>query len=307
MGYFLILGIALIICVVGWLVGWSNRDSAVPNDQTFSKGLRWGAAAVFLLVFLVLTPIRMFHSVPAGHVGVIYQFGNIVGQTDAGLVAIAPWKNLREANVQVQRQSFDQLDSFSQETQDVFIRATLNYQVSPTSIQTLYRTVGPDYFTKLVPNRVNQFFKDETVKYRAVEIAPNRDTIREHVLKRLKKELAPYSIQVDDLLIDNISFSSEFTHAIEDKQIATQEAQAAQNRVAQARYQADQVAARAQGDANAVLIKAEAQAKANRLLNKSLSPQLIQYTAIKTLSPGVSTILLPSNSNFILPNSIFGK
>ena len=138
--------------------------------------------AAFALVFVLATAVRSFHSVPAGRVGVVYQFGNIVGQTDAGLVSIAPWKDLREANVQVQRASFDQLDSFSQETQDVFIKATINYQVSPKDIQRLYRTVGPDYFDKLVPNRVNQFFKDETVKYAAVQIAPNRDQIRADVL-----------------------------------------------------------------------------------------------------------------------------
>lgn len=307
MGYFIIIGILLLACGVAWIVGNAGRTSADPSDVTFAKGLRWGSVAVFILAFVIITPVRMFHSVHAGHVGVVYQFGGIVGQTDSGFVTIAPWQNLHEANVQVQRQSFEKLDSFSQETQNVFIKATLNYQVSPTSIQTLYRTVGPDYFDKLVPNRVNQFFKDETVKYKAVAIAPNRDVIREHVRKRLKTELAPYSIQVDDLLIDDISFSPEFTSAIEDKQIATQEAQAAENRVAQAEFQAQQVAARAQGDANAVLIKAQAQAKANRLLNKSLTPQLINYTAVKALAPGVSTILLPSNSNFLLPASVFGK
>lgn len=271
-----------------------DHTKRVSKSEGAVRSIRLAIVGAFVVLFLLFTGLRMFHSVPAGHAGVVYQFGNIVGQTDSGLVTIAPWRSIREANVQVQKHEFPALDSFTKETQDVFISATINYQVSPKSIQVLYRTVGPDYFDKLVPNRVNQFFKDETVKYAAVDVAPNRDEIRSDVLARLKTELAPYSIQIDDLLIDNIRFSKEFTNAIEDKQIATQEAQAARNKVAQAQAQADQIIKAAQG-----------QAEANRLKRQTLTPLLVQQNAIDKLNPNVQVILLPSNSNFLLPDSIF--
>ena len=294
MGYIIVMLLLVVAAVAGWFAGGAIEKQ--PGASTTGRLVRYGSIVAFVLILIVATVFRSFHSVAAGRVGVVYQFGNIVGQTDAGLVAIAPWKELRQANIQVQRASFDQLDSFTSETQDVFIKATINYQVSPKDIQRLYRTVGPDYFEKLVPNRVNQFFKDETVKYTAVEIAPNRDQIRIDVLGRLKTELAPYSIQVDDLLIDSISFSRAFTTAIEDKQIATQEAQAAQNRVKTAEYQAQQIIKTAQG-----------QAEANRLKRQTLTPLLVQQNAIDKLNPNVQVILLPSNSNLLLPSSIFGK
>jgi prohibitin 1 len=294
-GYIIVTALVLIICLVAWLVGSSARKQTRPEDQRYGTIMRWSALIVLVLFVGVFTVLKTFHTVPAGSVGVIYQFGNITGQTGAGLVATAPWQGLRTANVQVQRFSFDHLDSFTSETQNVFISATINYQVSPKDVQRLYRTVGPDYFSKLVPNRVNQFFKDETVKYKAVEIAPNRDTMRTNVLARLKTQLAPYSIQVDDLLIDNISFSPQFTSAIEDKQIATQEAQAAKNRVAKAEFQAQQIIATAQG-----------QAKANLLKRQTLTPLLVQQNAIDKLNPNVQVILLPSNSNFLLPSSLLG-
>jgi regulator of protease activity HflC (stomatin/prohibitin superfamily) len=294
MGYIIVMLLLVVATVAGWFAGGAIEKQ--PAAATTGRLVRYGSIVAFVLIFIIATVFRSFHSVSAGRVGVVYQFGNIVGQTDAGLVAIAPWKELRQANVQVQRASFDQLDSFTSETQDVFIKATINYQVSPKDIQRLYRTVGPDYFEKLVPNRVNQFFKDETVKYSAVEIAPNRDQIRVDVLGRLKTELAPYSIQVDDLLIDSISFSRAFTTAIEDKQIATQEAQAAQNRVKTAEYQAQQIIKTAQG-----------QAEANRLKRQTLTPLLVQQNAIDKLNPNVQVILLPSNSNLLLPSSLFNK
>lgn len=297
MGYLIITGLILVFAVIGFLAvrSW-GKTVGNETDKRMSFVLQWSIVLIAVLFIGVFTVVKSFHSVAAGHEGVVYQFGNIVGQTPSGLVTIAPWRELKVANVQVQKQEFPTLDSFTSETQDVFISATMNYQVSPDAIQTLYRTVGPDYFNKLVPNRVNQFFKDETVKYQAVEIAPNRDKIRADVLARLKAELKPYSIQVDDLLIDNIRFSKEFTQAIEDKQIATQEAQAAKNKVAQAKFQADQIIKQAQG-----------QAEANRLKRQTLTPLLVQQNAIDKLNPNVQVIVVPSGSNFLLPSTLFGS
>jgi regulator of protease activity HflC (stomatin/prohibitin superfamily) len=271
-----------------------TAGSPTLGDMHIQRRVTQGVIAGVIVIAVLFTGLQSINTVSAGEVGVVYSFGQITGQKNPGLVVIYPWQSINNANVQIQRQSFPQLDSFSQETQNVFISATINYQVSPKDIQNLYRTVGPDYFNKLVPNRVNQFFKDETVKYRAVDIAPNRDQIRADVLARLKTDLAPYSIQVDDLLIDNISFSPAFTTAIEDKQIATQQAQAAQNRVKTAQYQAQQIIATAQG-----------QARANILKRQTLTPLLVEQNAIDKLNPNVQVIMLPTGSNFLLPSNLF--
>jgi hypothetical protein len=42
----------------------------------------------------------------------------------------------------------------------VFVKATVNYSVSPSTIQNLYRTVGPNWFDTLVESRVLNFFKE---------------------------------------------------------------------------------------------------------------------------------------------------
>ena len=95
-------------------------------------------------------------------------------------------------------------------------------QVSPKFIQDLYRDVGADYFDILVRPRVLQAFKDETVKYTSVLVAPNRETIRKTVRERLTNELKAHSIAVQDLLVDNISFTKKFQDSIEEKQSQTQ-------------------------------------------------------------------------------------
>jgi regulator of protease activity HflC (stomatin/prohibitin superfamily) len=293
MGYMILTAIVLLIGAIALGVARQMRASDDPEAARTGHVLRIATFVIVPLFVIAFTIVQSFHSVRAGYVGVVYQFGNIVGQTEAGLVTTWPWQNVDEANVQVQRAQFSNLEAFSAETQDVFIIATINYRVDPVSIQDLYRGVGPNYFDKLVPTRVNQLFKDETVKYRAVQIAPNRERIRRAVRERLATELAKYSIHVEDLLVDNIKFSPEFTQAIEDKQIATQQAQAAQNRVREAKFKAQQVIEQAQGEARAFRIK-----------NKTLTPLVVQQNAIDKLNPNIEVLILPSSSNFLLPSSL---
>ncbi|MFN3491891.1 MAG: hypothetical protein ACK40V_06690, partial [Anaerolineales bacterium] len=68
-----------------------------------------------------------------------------------------------------------------------------------------------------------------------------------------------------------------------------------------AQGQADAAVIAAQGAAEARLIQAQAEAEANRLLAASLTPELIQYQYILNLAPGVQTIFVPTDNQFILP------
>lgn len=245
---------------------------------------------------ILLTVVSSIAKVDAGHQAVVYQFGAIKGQLSEGVNFIAPWRDTVDANIQTQKEQFKGLEAFSKETQDVFVTLTLNYNVSPDAIQTLYRQVGPGYFDRLVPNRINQIVKDTTVKYSAVDIAPNREKIRKDIKDRLKAELAPYSVNVVDVNIDNISFSKAFTASIEQKQIATQDALREQARVQQAQAQAEQVVATARGNA-----------KANDILAASLSDRLIRYQALQKFSDKVTIALVPSGTGNLLDPSTFLK
>lgn len=288
--------------------GQRRSPETVATLPAVRIGARVGAA-VFFLLWLLVTANSSIHQVDAGHVGVVYQFGAIIGQTDDGLVITPPWRNVKSANVQIQQHSFtdQELSSFSQETQNVYIRATLNYEVEPRDVQNLYRNIGPDYFERVIRPRVVQVFKDETVKYKAVDIAPNRERIRSSVRERLVLELQQYSIHVDDLLVDNIRFSEGFENAIEQKQIATQDALREQERVKQKEFEAQQVVATARGEADANVIRAQGQADANRLVRESLSPALIQFEAIQKLAPNIKIALIPSGQGVIIdPTTLLG-
>jgi regulator of protease activity HflC (stomatin/prohibitin superfamily) len=190
-----------------------------------------------------------------------------------GLVVTWPFQTLEEASVRVERYDVTDIEAFSKETQDVFARATVNYQVSPRAIQTLYKEVGPRYTDTLLRPRVINFFKETAVTYNTVDIAPNREEIRKTVRVRLTRDLEPFSIDIVE--------------------VATQEALRQQQLIEARKAEAQQKVETARGDAEAVRIEAEAQAQANRLL-------AIQFQALQKLGDNVQIALLPSGQGIII-------
>ena len=296
--------------------GDRDRLEDLANDKNLiAKVIGFGGPIALTLLWGIVTLAMSFHQVPAGHVGVVYEFGGIVTQTGDGPQWVAPWRDVTNATVQVKSFAFTNdpsdvadgvtvlgggLDSFSIETQDVFINARLDIQVSPRDVQVLYRTVGRDYVNQLIPQRVAQAFKDVTVTYRTVDIAPNRDEIKDEVELRLDAELDQFSIDVVALLIESISFSEAFTQAIENKQIATQEAARAAELISKSENEALAVIAEAEGVAGALVAEAQGKAEANRLITESINPLLVQWEAVQKLADNITIALLPSGEGIII-------
>ncbi|OGG47106.1 hypothetical protein A2671_00855 [Candidatus Kaiserbacteria bacterium RIFCSPHIGHO2_01_FULL_49_13] len=308
MGYFvtvlLIIGVGLLVWKLGKnIVTTSKQETGKAFGPTLISMATWGTP----ILLAVATVWNTAYQVPAGHVGIVYTFGGITGQRGDGLQWVAPWQSLHNASIQVQGHKFQKLASFSNETQDVFVDATINVQVSPQQIQELYRDVGPNYFDILVRPRVLQAFKDETVKYTSVNVAPNREAIRQAVRVRLTNELKTHSITVQDLLIDNISFTPKFQNAIEEKQAQSQLALAEKEKIVGERAKADQAIETARGTAQAILVNAEKQAEANRKLAESITPEYIQYIFANKLAPNVSVMMVPSGQQFILSPDMLKK
>jgi len=313
MGWIIQVVFATVLCTALWwgvsyVGGWATRhkgDRTIDVDtlnvtRITGVAMRVGALALAVLWMGLATLVNSVHQVDAGHVGVVRTFGDITDQTGAGLVVTWPFQTLEEASVRVERYDVADINAFSKETQDVFARITVNYQVSPRAIQTLYKDVGSKYIDTILRPRLINFFKETTVQYGTVDIAPNREEIRRTVKERLTKDLEPFSIDIVELLVENVDFRQEFKSAIEQKQVATQEALRQQQLIEANKAQAQQKIETARGDAESVRIAAEAQAAANRLLAESLTDKVIQFQALQKLADNVQIAFLPSGQGIII-------
>lgn len=300
------------LILVGILILRPTYTLGRDRGELRTLDLRKPATGVYVLGLVLSVMFFSIHIIPAGEVGVVRTFGSITGQVDEGLQVTWPWQEVAAWNIRLQtvvpetncgNGSRSCLDAFSSESQDVFITAVVNLRVDPRDVQELARTVGSNYVERLVLPRLNQIVKDTTVIYKSVDVAPNREAIRQTVRQRLGQELAENSINVVDLLITNIDFRPEFKAAIEEKVKAEQDALTEQNKVQISRAQAEQRAAAAQGEADRLRIEAQGQADANRLINESLTPLLIQFQALQKLADNVQIALIPSGNGIIIDPS----
>jgi regulator of protease activity HflC (stomatin/prohibitin superfamily) len=151
----------------------------------------------------------------------------------------------------------------------------------------------PDVLTDgYIHNRVRDFLNREASNMKVVDIfGQGKQRILNNVKHDLEDELGPIGIH-----FDSVSFTSALRvdqsvqDAINRVIQAAQDALAAQNKVVQAKAEADQVIATAQGAAQATLINAKAQADANQLLNASLTPTLVQWQAIQKWNGNMPTV-----------------
>ena len=306
MSYLIIATIVLIVAVMSVLNGIGLRRQGKRDE-----GTAWMLAAALAVVVVIggWGAFRSFHSVNAGHVLVVRQFGEIVGQRGDGFQTIAPWESAEEVSTQVESQRFQMDDrgasegaissgpAISEETQPVYAVVTLNYRVSDKAVQELFTDVGSTFFEKVVAPRVFQVFKNETVKFKSVAVAPNREEIRQAVQLELDRQLQSFSIDVVDFLINDLDFPPEFTQAIERKQVATQDALAARQKVEQSKAEAQQEIERARG-----------QAQAQRLRASSLTDRNLQFEALQILKEAPPQIVfLPAGQGNLLDPSTFLK
>src|SRR5918992_1489524 len=134
MSYVIISTIVLVIAVVAISNGVGLRRQGKRDE-----GTAWILAAVLAVVVVVggWGAFRSFHSVDAGHVLVVRQFGEIVGQRGDGFQTIAPWQTAEDVSTQVESQRFQMDDrnaaaegaiasgpAISEETQPVYAVVT---------------------------------------------------------------------------------------------------------------------------------------------------------------------------------------
>jgi regulator of protease activity HflC (stomatin/prohibitin superfamily) len=317
--FFVLTAIFVILGAIGVVYGKSTatagRDTADTGKINQGRLIVVGSivAAAVLLVGFVL--IRAIHSVENGHIGLVKQFGDIVGTKSPGVVIIAPWQSISDVSVRIQSKTFTMDDerapgsgsAVTRDNQQLFATVTLNFQVDARHAVPLYKSTGGRYIEILVNPRVPQAFKAVTARFRATKIASNRELLRKLTQQKLDSQLDRDGIHVTDFLIENVHFSPEFQKALEDTQVAAQRAKQEQQRVLIEEAKARQREAKARGIANANVIEAQGQAKANKLIGESLNDRVIHFLSVQKLAPGIKSLILPAGSNFILPASITGE
>jgi len=210
-------------------------------------------------------------------------------------------------------QGDDAIQARTKDGQQIFIDASVIYAVDPTQLIQLHTVWQNRYEENVVRPATRAAIRDAVSQFGVEEVvSTKRAELEDEIRKGIQTSLNANNILMVDFLLRNIRFSDEYAAAVEQKQIAEQQAQQAKFVVESKKQEAEQARQTAQGQADAAviaskgaaearLIQAKAEAEANTLLSQSLTPTLLQYQYILKLAPGVQTIFIPSGNQFILP------
>jgi len=240
------------------------------------ESVRQGRGKLRLLAWLFAAFIAvMFFSpfviIGAGQRGVVLNFGAVQDVVlGEGLHFRIPiMQSIEKIDVRVQKAQTD-AESVSKDLQDTRSVIALNFHISPEKAGWLFQNLGSDYKTRVIDPTIQEVVKAVTAKYTAEELITQREKVRTEIMALLKARLVSYNIMVDDFSIVNFAFSKEFTHAIEEKQVAQQKALKAQRDLERIKIEAEQKIA-----------QAKAEAESLRMQKENVTPQLVQLRRIE--------------------------
>lgn len=224
------------------------------NKQSTKKLVIYGVIGLFLII----TIFSSFQTIKSGEVGLKVRFGKIVNtQLNEGLNLKIPYiEDIVTVNIKVQKLEID-TESSSKDLQTIQTTLAVNYRINSDKATYLYRTVGNNYEATILEPAIKESIKATIAKYTAAEVITERAEVSNNCLDDLQKKVEKYGITIDNFNITNLSFSEEYSKAIEDKQVAEQKLE------------------KAKLDAESKLVEAEATKKANDLLKQSLTDNLI--------------------------------
>lgn len=235
-----------------------------------------------LAAFIILVGLNAFVIINPGQAGVL----SILGKAqDGALLEGIHFKAPLISNVDIYDVTVQKFEvpaqSSTKDLQDLNARFAINFRLDPTEVVTVRRTQGTlaNIVSKIIAPQTQESFKIAAARRTAEQSITQRSELKEDFDNALNSRLEKYGIIVLDTSVVDLNFSTEFAKAVEDKQIAEQQAQ-------RAVYTAQQAKQEAQADIN----RAQGKAEAQRLLAETLKAQggelVLQKEAIQAWREG---------------------
>jgi regulator of protease activity HflC (stomatin/prohibitin superfamily) len=272
----------------------------METQKDYTVHIVLGVIAGIIGLFLLFSTMGI---VGAGERGVKVRLGEIVGTVEQGLYFKLPIiekvhkidvrtrtiKNEHYVSEDGKILSNNPLESASKDLQDVKISAVVNYKINPDKVRELYEQYRAErnFEEQILKPIIKKVIKETTSLYTAEELVTKRAEYNSTIDSRLTTEFTRIGVIFEQSNITNLTFSENFTKAIEAKVTAQQEALKAQNDLKRIEFEAEQRIATATAEAEAIRISAQA-------INSQGGADYVNLKAVEKWNGQLPTQMIPN-------------
>jgi len=274
------------------------------EDTPFSKfsGI---LRIIGVIIVIIGASFSMLKVVDAGQVGVKTLFGKVNDDVlYSGLNIVNPLVEVTPFDVKTQNYTMsavhdegnkvgdDAIRVLSADGLEVIIDLSVLFKVKPTSAPEILRTIGTDYVDKIVRPISRTAIRDNAVAYDAVALySSKRDEFQNKIFQTISKSFIKRGLELEQLLVRNITLPASVKTTIESKINAEQDAQKMIFVLQKEKQEAERKRVEAQGIADY-----------QKILSTGLSDKQLQYETIKAqkeiaLSPNAKIIIMGNGKN----------
>jgi|TARA_R100000306_G_scaffold125_1_gene191 regulator of protease activity HflC (stomatin/prohibitin superfamily) len=244
-----------------------------------------GIPLIIGIIIIIIVIAKSAVTISSGEAGVLYKRfgGGVVTDEPAlseGFHIVAPWNDV--FIYEVRQQSLDEsMKVLSSNGLDIRLEASVWFQPEDSNLGKLHQEKGEDYITRLIKPAVRSATRAVVGRYTPEQLyASKRESIQSEMLEETKNLLENQFVQVNRILVRDISLPETIKVAIERKLRQEQESLEYEFRLE-----------KAQKEKERQRIEAEGKATANSILSASLTDKILQEKGIQ------ATIKLSESNN----------
>jgi len=268
----------------------TNQNLELPK---FPKGLPLIIVVVIIcLVFISKSAL----TIEAGKAGVLFKTfsGGVETEQPAlgeGFHLIAPWNKVYKYDVR-QQELFERMKVLSSNGLDILLEVTAWYKPQSENLGLLYQKKGQNYLETVIKPSLRSAARSVVGRYTPEQIySSKRDVIQNEIFDETKKLIETQYIQLNNVLVRDVTLPPTIKTAIENKLKQEQEF-----------LEYEFTIQKAQKEAERQKIDAEGKAIANKILSESLTDKILKEKGIEatrelSASPNAKVIVIGSGKS----------
>lgn len=249
---------------------------------------------VFIVVIILIAKSAV--TIGSGEAGVLYKtFGGGV-VTDKpplgeGFHIVMPWDKVHIYEVR-QQELFEKMKVLSSNGLEIQIDASAWYEPVYQDLGNLHQSLGENYLQRVIQPAIRSAARSVVGRYTPEQLySSKRDAIQDEIFTETKKILENQFVQLNEVLVRDVTLPPTIKEAIERKLKQEQESLEYEFRLVTAAKEAEKV-----------IIEAQGKADANRILSASLTDKILQDKGIEATiklaeSPNSKVVVIGSGDS----------